>query len=112
MLFRSEVHESGGSGRIALFLHLSELPKTVVAGQKVKRGEVIAKSGNTGHSFAPHLHYQLMKGDKVIDPFESHKTFKKSVEATEKPKLEAEVARLKGLIGSVRGQVAGGFGRP
>ncbi len=107
-----ELQESGGKGRTALYLHLSEVPKTVVPGQKVKRGEVIAKSGNTGHSFAPHLHYQLMKGDKVIDPFESHETFKKSIAPADKPKLEAEVSRLKGLIGAVPGQVAGAFGRP
>jgi murein DD-endopeptidase len=106
-----EIAESGGQGRTALFLHLSELPKSVVAGQRVKKGEVIARSGNTGHSFAPHLHYQLMKGEKVIDPFESHKTFKKSIEPAEKSKLDLEVARLKGLIGSAPGQVAGSFGR-
>lgn len=107
-----ELHEAGGKGRIALFLHLSELPKTLIPGQKVKKGDVIGKSGNTGHSFAPHLHYQLMKGDKILDPFESHETTKKSIESTEKVKLDAEVARFKGLIGSVPGQVAGGFGRP
>jgi murein DD-endopeptidase MepM/ murein hydrolase activator NlpD len=106
-----EIAESGGQGRTAMFLHLSEINKEIVPGSKVKKGAVIAKSGNTGHSFAPHLHYQLMKGDKVIDPFESHKTFKKSLEPTEKPKLDAEVARFKGLIGSAGGQVAGAFGR-
>ena len=107
-----KIKESGGKGRVALFLHLSELPKSVVAGQKTKKGEVIAQSGNTGHSFAPHLHYQLMLGDKVIDPFESHQTFKKSIEPADKPRLEAEISRLKGLIGAVPGQVAGAFGRP
>lgn len=105
-----EIQEAGGKGRLASFLHLSELPKSVVPGQKVKKGEVIAKSGNTGHSFAPHLHYQLMLGDKVIDPFESHKTFKKSLEPAEKTKLEAEALRLKGLIGAAPGQGAAGFG--
>ncbi|MBS1149210.1 MAG: peptidase [Myxococcaceae bacterium] len=107
-----KVEESGGKGRTALFLHLSELPKSVIAGQKVKKGEVIARSGNSGHSFAPHLHYQLMQGEKVIDPFESHKTIKKSIEPAEKVKLDAEVSRLKGLIGAVPGQIGGGFGRP
>ncbi len=106
-----EIAESGGQGRTALFLHLSEIEKELVPGAKVKKGQVVAKSGNTGHSFAPHLHYQLMKGEKVIDPFESHKTFKKSVDPSEKPKLELEVARFKGLIGSAGGQVAGAFGR-
>ena len=106
-----EMAETGGEARTALFLHLSELSKEVVAGAHVKKGDVIARSGNTGHSFAPHLHYQLEKGGNVIDPFQSHKTFKKSLDASEKPKLELEVARFKGMIGATTGQVAGAFGR-
>ena len=98
-----EIAETGGQGRVAMFLHLSELPKSVVPGQRVKKGEVIAKSGNTGHSFAPHLHYQLMRGGKVIDPFESHKTTRKSLDAAEKPRLDQEVARLKAVLGAAGG---------
>jgi murein DD-endopeptidase MepM/ murein hydrolase activator NlpD len=90
-----------------MFLHLSELPKTVHPGQKVKKGEVLAKSGNTGHSFAPHLHYQLMKGDKVIDPFTSHPTERASMPATDKPAFDIEVTRLRHLLPS-DGGVAGG----
>ena len=38
----------------------------------LKKGDVISTSGNTGHSFAPHLHYQLVDaGGKLLDPFES-----------------------------------------
>ena len=36
--------------------------RSLAAGAHVSRGEVVGKSGNTGHSFAPHLHYQLMTG--------------------------------------------------
>src|SRR6516225_5207774 len=50
-----DIAESGGKGRHAFYLHLSELPKNAVIGARVKKGEVIAQSGNTGHSFAPHL---------------------------------------------------------
>ena len=105
-----KLQESGGKGRTALFLHLSELPKTVVAGQKVKKGDVVAQSGNSGHSFAPHLHYQLQIGEKVVDPFEVHQTFKKSIDPAEKPKLDAEIARFKGLIGAVAGPGGSAFG--
>ena len=47
------------SGRHAIFLHLEVLPKDMVPGRRVRKGEQIALSGNSGHSFAPHLHYQL-----------------------------------------------------
>ena len=101
-----ELQETGGQGRSALFLHLSELPKGLVAGQRVKRGEMIAKSGNTGRSFAPHLHYQLMRGDSVVDPFDSHKTTRLSLPASERPAFEKKMAELRALMPST--EVVGG----
>lgn len=53
-------------GYRSLFGHLSKV--LVKPGQKVKRGEVIALSGNTGRSTGPHLHYTLYYGAKTIDP--------------------------------------------
>lgn len=101
-----EIHESGGQGRTALFLHLSEIPGSLAMGQRVKKGEVIAKSGNTGHSFAPHLHYQLMSGDKVIDPFTSHRTTRLSLPATERAAFEKRITELEALIPAA--ELAGG----
>jgi murein DD-endopeptidase MepM/ murein hydrolase activator NlpD len=37
-------------------------------GQKVKRGEVIGYVGNTGKSTGPHLHYEVIKRNKHLDP--------------------------------------------
>lgn len=105
-----EVLESGGQGRTAMYLHLSEIPAGITPGKKVRKGEVIAKSGNTGHSFAPHLHYQLMRGDKVIDPFESHATTRESVPKTDQAGLDKEVARLRTLLGDVSRPGGAAFG--
>lgn len=93
-----EITETGGQHRTALFLHLSEVPKALVVGKHLKRGEVFAKSGNTGHSFAPHLHYQLMHSNKVIDPFDSHKTTRLSLAASEQKAFEKRMNELKALI--------------
>src|ERR1700687_3449616 len=93
-----EVTESGGQHRKALFLHLSEVPKTVQVGNRVAKGQVIAASGNSGHSFAPHLHYQLMNGDRVVDPFTSHEVYSRSIKVEDTPALEGEIGRLDRLM--------------
>lgn len=101
-----EIEESGGQGRTAMLLHLSELPKTVKVGDHVKKGQALARSGNTGHSFAPHLHYQLMKGDRVIDPFESHKTTRSAIAESAHGQLDQQIARLRAIMPATT--VAGG----
>jgi len=40
----------------------------VKEGDSVKRGQVIGLSGSSGHSTGPHLHYEVWKDDKPIDP--------------------------------------------
>ncbi|MBI3183130.1 MAG: M23 family metallopeptidase [Myxococcales bacterium] len=97
-----EVAESGGARRKALFLHLSEVPRSLKVGQRVSTGEVIAASGNTGRSFAPHLHYQLVgSSGRVLDPFDEHRTFRRALAASEKASFEAEVRRLTALLSPV-----------
>lgn len=46
-------------GTHARYLHLAPGGVLVTAGQAVRRGEVIGKSGNTGFSEAPHLHFEV-----------------------------------------------------
>ena len=37
-------------------------------GQEIKRGDVIGLVGNTGASTAPHLHYEVHRNNRPIDP--------------------------------------------
>jgi murein DD-endopeptidase MepM/ murein hydrolase activator NlpD len=88
------------TGRHAIFIHLDVLPKDMQVGRRVRRGEAIAASGNSGRSTAPHLHYQLEGADgRVLDPFEVHRTEKVTVPAAARPAFEATRARLAAALG-------------
>jgi len=49
-----------------VYAHLDRF--AVITGQKVTRGEIIGNVGNTGMSTAPHLHYEVHKNGKPVDP--------------------------------------------
>jgi len=51
---------------VSLYAHLSKY--NVRRGQRVKRGDIIGYVGNTGRSVGPHLHYEIFKDKKRINP--------------------------------------------
>ncbi len=55
-----------GFGYKTFYAHMSKFE--VSRGQKVKRGELIGYVGNTGKSTAPHLHYEVFKDGKKVNP--------------------------------------------
>ncbi|MBU0763855.1 MAG: M23 family metallopeptidase [Bacteroidetes bacterium] len=55
-----------GYGYKTRYAHLQRVK--VIEGQQVRRGEMIGTVGNTGKSVGPHLHYEVLKNNKAINP--------------------------------------------
>lgn len=73
--------------------HMSRI--AVAAGQRVKRGQVIGYVGSTGLSTGPHLHYELYRNGRTINPA--------SVKFTETAQLAgAELRAFKGRLAELK----------
>ncbi len=55
-----------GLGLHSIYMHLSE--SLVTLGQRVEKGQLIAKSGDTGYTLGPHLHLTIRINGISIDP--------------------------------------------
>lgn len=68
-------HDFGGGNRVVVdhgnglstsYNHMSS--NVVKVGQKVERGDIVGLSGSTGASTGPHLHFEVIIDDEVVDP--------------------------------------------
>ena len=64
--FGKHIYLDHGNGYKTVYAHLDKF--NIKRGQKVKRGELIEYSGNSGRSTAPHLHYEVHKNGKKVNP--------------------------------------------
>jgi len=78
-----------GYGYESLYAHMSKI--IVRPGEKVKRGQVIGYVGNTGRSTGPHVHYEIKKNGKPINPVHfffqdlSPEEYEKVIEISSRP---------------------------
>ncbi len=88
-------------GVITRYLHLSRA--LVKRGEYVKQGQKVGESGNTGRSFAPHLHYEVQQRNgkkKFIHPFKSktHQFVKQDVPSARKDEFLKTAAGYESLF--------------
>ena len=55
-----------GRGMETLYAHLSKV--NVAEGMRVKKGQLLGYSGSSGLSSTPHVHYEIIKDGRSIDP--------------------------------------------
>ena len=55
-------------GYCIMYAHLNSI--LVKKGENIKQGQIVAKTGNTGLSTGPHIHYSIWRGDMLINPMQ------------------------------------------
>jgi murein DD-endopeptidase MepM/ murein hydrolase activator NlpD len=84
-----------GEGLSTRYCHMSRM--AVGAGQSVKRGQVIGYVGSTGLSTGPHLHYEMYRGGRVINPASVQFVTRAQLSGTELIDFRRRLIDLKGI---------------
>lgn len=74
-------HSDGYETRYA---HMKSFRKGIRYGRYIKKGEVIGYVGTTGRSTGPHLHFELRKNGKALDPLQVVQVAKKKLYGTKR----------------------------
>jgi murein DD-endopeptidase MepM/ murein hydrolase activator NlpD len=77
------------------YAHMSRINEKIRVGRKVKAGEVIGYVGNTGRSTGPHLHWELIKNNRKINPTTQKITAQKKLTGTELQRFHAARDRMR-----------------
>jgi murein DD-endopeptidase MepM/ murein hydrolase activator NlpD len=75
--------------------HMSRI--AVSPGQRVRQGQIIGYVGSTGLSTGPHLHYELYRNGRPINPLSVTFTQRAQLAGAELARFKAQVARLKAV---------------
>ena len=74
-----------GGGWTTQYCHLQRASVTVRKGARVSAGEVLGRTGSSGLSELPHLHFQLERNGRPVDPFSG-------AEAADSPRCAASAS--------------------
>ncbi|MGI9433361.1 MAG: peptidoglycan DD-metalloendopeptidase family protein [Geminicoccaceae bacterium] len=76
------------------YAHLNKFAKGIKAGARIRQGQVIGYVGTTGRSTGPHLHYEVLKNGKQINPMKMKHPPATQLVGAELAAFEKEVAKI------------------
>ena len=83
------------------YAHLNGYAKGMKKGKRVRQGQVIAYVGNTGMSTGPHLHYEVMRGNKRINPMTLKLPSGRKLKGQELEAFQQQVQKITVLLAEV-----------
>ena len=83
------------------YAHLNGYAKGMKKGKRVRQGQVIAYVGNTGMSTGPHLHYEVMRGNKRINPMTLKLPSGRKLKGQELAAFQQQVQKITVLLAEV-----------
>ena len=94
-------------GLRGIFLHMEKFDPEIHAGTRVKAGQKIGYVGNTGRTTAAHLHYQLNRNGKPVNPFDVQKTHRRTLQGDAAAAFKAATADVFATLELLPGDKAG-----
>ena len=83
------------------YAHLNGYAKGMKKGKRVRQGQVIGYVGSTGMSTGPHLHYEVMKGNRRINPMTLKLPSGRKLEGRELAAFQQQVQKITVLLAEV-----------
>ncbi len=76
------------------YAHMSNFARGIKPGVRVKQGQVIGYVGSTGRSTGPHLHFEIIKNGKKVDPLKVKAATGTNLTGVELNKFKEDVKRI------------------
>ena len=89
------VHLNHGGGLASGYGHMSRF--AVSSGSRVRRGQIIGYVGSTGLSTGPHLHYELYRGGRAVNPMSVKFTQRAQLSGNDLAQFKSRLNRLKSV---------------